>query len=74
MNNPLKERIEELEEEVEELKKERYNLNDILESIKDFCDECPIAKDSGNCISCYLRKWLDLKGEIEREEINKGGI
>lgn len=51
MENPFKNFIEKTE------------LEEILSSIGDFCDECPFEKTSSECLNCYLRPWLDKTKE-----------
>ena len=48
-------------EELEDLKasgnEEEVELHEVLESIKDFCSDCPFSEKSGGCVTCYLEKW-----------------
>jgi len=43
-------------------KQERKAIDGILESIKDFCDECTVDVP-GDCVPCYLNQWREKAGE-----------
>jgi hypothetical protein len=65
MENPLAEKIVQLEKEIEKLvdtKDAEDELREVLVAIKDFCDACPLRLQ--RCTLCYLN---DFRLRAERE-------
>jgi len=63
MRNPLAQEFREMGAELDEMERTpEVDYKEILQSIKDFCDDCPLRlKD---CVDCYLNEWR-LKAEHE---------
>ena len=66
INKPAKKYLD-TNEELEDLKasgsEDEVIIIDVLESIKDFCSDCPFNEEKGGCVGCYLEKWKEKANE-----------